>query len=158
MGPQTWAAKTGPTVLNSWADPKAIGHLRNCADTGAAFGPRGQCRTVQVSRASAGGWRIGGYGGLTVKLERPPRGGVTQMGLMNPAMSTRLCRQTGKSTAAMRPEHPPQAPPPAVVSHALQHAFASSRTRRMKLWRSVTEMTPRASSRLKMWLALMHWS
>src|SRR5215831_4243682 len=51
-----------------------------------------------------------------------------------------------------------QAPPPAVASHALQHAFASSRTRRMKLWRSVTEMTPRASSRLKMWLALMHWS
>jgi len=51
-----------------------------------------------------------------------------------------------------------QAPPPAVASHALQHAFASSRTRKMKLWRSVTEMTPRASSRLKMWLALMHWS
>ena len=35
-------------------------------------------------------------------------------------------------------------------SHASALPFARSRTRPMKLWRSVGEMTPRASSRLKM--------
>ena len=50
------------------------------------------------------------------------------------------------------------APPPAVFSHAAPQARASSRTCRMKLCRSVTEITPRASSRLKRCEALMHWS
>ena len=48
--------------------------------------------------------------------------------------------------------------PPSVSSHAAQHALASSRTRRIYPWRSVTDMTPRASSRLKTCEAFMHWS
>src|SRR5262245_14444923 len=50
------------------------------------------------------------------------------------------------------------APPASVLSHAAQTARASSRTRRMKACRSVTEITPRASSRLKMCEALIVWS
>src|ERR1700688_4572207 len=50
------------------------------------------------------------------------------------------------------------APPASVCTQASPQAFASSRTRMMYLWRSVTEITPRASSKLKTWLALMHWS
>lgn len=48
--------------------------------------------------------------------------------------------------------------PPSVSSHAAQHALASSRTRRIYPWRSVTDMTPRASRRLKTCEAFMHWS
>src|SRR3974390_2346197 len=49
------------------------------------------------------------------------------------------------------------APPPSVLSQASPQAFAISRTRRIWLCRSVTEITPRASSRLNTWDALMHW-
>ena len=47
------------------------------------------------------------------------------------------------------------APPASVFSQAAQHALASSRTRKMKPCRSVTEITPRASSRLKRCEALI---
>jgi hypothetical protein len=50
------------------------------------------------------------------------------------------------------------APPASVLSQAAQTARASSRTRRMKACRSVTEITPRASSRLKICEALIAWS
>ena len=50
----------------------------------------------------------------------------------------------------------PSAPPPCVFSHAAPHALARSRTRKIVLCRSVTEITPRASRRLKICEALMH--
>ena len=41
------------------------------------------------------------------------------------------------------------------VTHASQQPFASALTRPIKLARSVTLITPRASNRLNRWLALM---
>ena len=49
-------------------------------------------------------------------------------------------------------------PPPEVLLQASQQALANSRTARIYFCLSVTEITPRASSKLKAWEALMHWS
>ena len=47
-------------------------------------------------------------------------------------------------------------PPASVCTKASAHSLANARTRPIYDCRSVTEITPRASSRLKIWLALIH--